>query len=295
MKKQIGYIGLGKMGNNMVERLVSHKWNVVAYDANSKLKVKGTKRASSIKDLVEQLGKNKLIWVMVPAGKPIESVLKELEKHLAKGDIIIDGGNSLYESTVMRGKQIEKKGIHFMDVGVSGGPSGARNGACLMIGGEKKIYTQLIPLFRDIAAPKAYGYMGKSGAGHFVKMVHNGIEYGMMQSIAEGFTILEKTPFKPDLKEVARVYNNKSVIESRLVEWLENGLAEYGDSFKGVSGSVDSTGEGAWTVDAAKHLKVSIPAIKAALDFRTALFWDTTALVFTCSTPLEARETFIFV
>ena len=270
MGKHIGYIGLGKMGKNMVERLRDKKWKITAYDVNPKTKVRGVKVTSSIGDLVNDLSSPRVIWVMVPAGKPIEAVLKELRKYLTKGDVVVDGGNSFYESSMKRAKLMEKKGINFLDVGVSGGPGGAKNGACLMIGGEKKDYSKLVPLFKDVAAPEAYGYMGKAGAGHFVKMVHNGIEYGMMQALAEGFEVLKKTPFQPDLKEVARVYNRRSVIESRLVGWLEDGFSQFGKDLAGVSGSVSHTGEGEWTVKTAKKLKVPVPIIKGAFDFRMA-------------------------
>lgn len=263
MKKQIGYIGLGKMGMSMVDRLKQKGWKVATHDVNGKGSVR------SLEQLVSVLWEPCTIWIMVPAGKPVDEVIDQLLPHLAKGDVVIDGGNSFYEDSIRRAKKLAKKGISFLDVGVSGGPATVRAGkSALMIGGEKKMFEKLKPLFQDLTRKESIGYMGKFGAGHFVKMVHNGIEYGMMQSLAEGFFLLRQAPFALDLEEIARVYNNGSVIQSRLAGWLEGGFAKYGKELKEVSGSVQHTGEGEWTVKTAKKLGVSTPAIKAALDFR---------------------------
>ena len=266
MKKQIGYIGLGKMGSVMVARLGKRGWSVATYDVN------GQGTAESIKQLVARLKKPRVIWMMVPAGDPVDRVLFQdngLVVLLEKGDIVLDGGNSFYEDSMRRSEKLQGIGVTFMDVGVSGGPATVQEGKpALMIGGDKKEFEKLKFLFRDLTRRESFRYMGESGAGHFVKMVHNGIEYGMMQSLAEGFVLLKQSPFGLDVQEVAGVYNHGSVIESRLTGWLEQGLKKYGQELKAVSGSVAHTGEGEWTVKTARKLQVFTPVIKAALDFR---------------------------
>jgi 6-phosphogluconate dehydrogenase len=268
---RLGYIGLGKMGYNMVVRLRERGYEVLAFDIDEKarkgIRAKGIKTADSLEILVKELIPPRLVWLMVPQEK-VEGVIKQISPHLKKADAIIDGGNSYYEDSVRRGKLLALKGIHFLDVGVSGGPKGARDGACIMVGGEKADYEKLKPLFRDLAFENGYGYMGKTGAGHFVKMVHNGIEYGMMQSLAEGFTILKESPFKLNLRHVAEIYDNGSVIESRLVGWLKTAYQKYGAELKEVSGAVGATGEGAWTVKTARKRGIPTPIIKGACDFR---------------------------
>ena len=273
MAKQIGYIGLGKMGMSMVARLKDKKWHVETYDVN------GRGSVQSVEQLANSLSKPRMIWIMVPAlakasaGKPayspVDNVIAKLLPHLTKGDIVIDGGNSFYVDSIRSGKKLAQRGISFLDVGVSGGPGTVRDGKpAFMVGGEKEIFAKLKPLFQDLTKKESFGYMGKSGAGHFVKMVHNGIEYGMMQALAEGFCLMERVPFALDLQEVARVYNNGSVIQSRLVGWLEAGFARYGRDLKEASGRVQHTGEGEWTVKTAKKFGVPVPAIKAAFGFR---------------------------
>ncbi len=270
--KEIGIVGLGKMGANLARRLMEKKWRVVGFNRTAadtkEMEKKGLTGAYSLKEVVEKLTSPRIIWVIVPAGKPTEDILDELAKYLEKGDILIDGGNSFYEDTIRRASKIERKGVHFLDVGTSGGPGGARTGPCLMIGGRKEVFRKIEPFFRELALPGSYGYFGKAGAGHFVKMVHNGIEYGMMQALAEGFAVMKKSPFKLDLKKVADVYNHRSVIESRLVGWLKDALEIFGEELNEVSGMVSHTGEGAWTVKTAKKLGVPVPIIKGAFDFR---------------------------
>lgn len=271
MKKEIGYIGLGKMGFGMVEHLLEKGYDVVVYDMNTamvdQLVSKGARKADTLPDLCSKISQARLIWVMVPHFA-VDAVLTEITPHLTSGDTVIDGGNSPYLETVRRGKALAEHGIHFLDAGTSGGPSGARNGACVMVGGDQAVYDQYKTLFEDISAPNAFGYMGSSGAGHFVKMVHNGIEYGMMQAIGEGFEVLKKSEFNINLTEAARVYNNQSVIESRLIEWLLNAYHVHGEGLDDISGEVDSTGEGAWTVEAAKHMGIATPIIEGSLHFR---------------------------
>lgn len=267
----LGYIGLGKMGLNMIKRLVGKGHNVVAYDLNKNAMIAaeacGASVAESPAKMASSLEAPRVIWLMLPHSV-VDEMIESLEPYLAPGDVLIDGGNSFYVDSAERAKKLAKKGIKIMDVGTSGGPSGALEGACLMIGGDKEVYVKYKSLFEDIAAPETYGYMGKSGAGHFAKMVHNGIEYGMMQAIGEGFEIMKKSEFDLNLQEVARVYNHRSVIESRLVGWLERAFQEQGADLKNISGEVAHTGEGKWTVEEAKKLGVPAPVIEAAFNFR---------------------------
>lgn len=272
MNKAVGIIGLGKMGSGIALQLVKKGWNVFGYNRTESitrdLERSGLQGTYSITSLVESLQPPRILWLMLPAGNVVDEMLQTLIPLLSKDDMIIDGGNSFYKDTIRRNTLLASRNIRFMDVGVSGGPDGARNGACLMIGGKKKDYDEIEPLLAAIAAPSAYGYVGQTGAGHFVKMVHNGIEYGMMQAIAEGFTILKKSPYSLNLAHVANVYNRKSVIESRLVGWLKNAFVLHGEELKEVSGSVGQTGEGAWTVSTARELKVAAKIIEEALTFR---------------------------
>ncbi|MCH8741530.1 decarboxylating 6-phosphogluconate dehydrogenase [Patescibacteria group bacterium] len=275
MKKEIGFIGLGKMGKNMVLRLRQRKWRAVVYDKNSRVKrelaKKGAIPADSLEDLVGKLTFPRVIWVMVPDGKPVDEVIfskKGLIKFLKKGDIIIDGGNSFYLDSIKRAKKLGNTGIEFLDVGVSGGPGGARTGACLMIGGKKKNFEKLKPLFKDLAVKNGFQFFPGKGTGHFVKMVHNGIEYGMMQSIAEGFNLMKNSPFKLDLKKVADIYNHSSVVESRLIYWLKRAFKRHGQNLKAVSGKVSHTGEGEWTIKIAKKWKMKVRVIEDSFQFR---------------------------
>ena len=270
---KLGYIGLGKMGHNMVERLAEKKHEVFAFDINEEARKavegKNVHIVSSIEELVASLEAPRVIWIMVPH-QEVEEVLGQVVMHLADGDTIIDGGNSPYRESMRRANALESTGINFVDVGVSGGPSGAQDGACIMVGGDKEDFTALEPLFRDLAAPGGYGHMGTHGAGHFVKMVHNGIEYGMMQAIAEGFSVMKKSEFSLDLQKISDLYNHQSVVASRLVGWLKEGFEEFGQEMEEVSGRVAASGEGEWTVETAKELGVPVKVIENALAFRVA-------------------------
>lgn len=285
IKKEVGIVGLGKMGSNIARHLVEKGWRVVGFnrspDVTKKLSQEGVVAAYSFKELREKLSRPCLVWLMLPAsakataGKPSTSPTDEvltgkngLVQFLETGDTIIDGGNSFYKDSIRRSRELERRKINFLDVGVSGGPAGARYGATLMVGGKKDLYGKLEPLFRDLSVKDGYGYMGANGAGHFVKMIHNGIEYGVMQAIAEGFAVLKKSKYKLNLKEISAVYNHGSVIESRLVGWLKKGLELHGEDLKGVSGSVGHTGEGEWTVKTAKEEGVKAKIIEEALKFR---------------------------
>jgi len=273
MKKKIGLIGLGKMGGNMAQRLVEKKWKVIGYDkvVNKRLKKRGLILVNSLEELITRISLPRLIWLMVPAGKSVDEILfgkNGLVKFLQKEDIVIDGGNSFYLDSVKREKKLSKKGVKFLDVGVSGGPSGARHGACLMIGGKERLFKKLENLFKDLSTKNGFQFFEGVGAGHFVKMVHNGIEYGMMQAIAEGFNLLKKSSYKLNLQKLARVYNNGSVVESRLVGWLEKAFKIHGQNLKKVSGRVDHTGEGEWTIKTAKKLGFPIKVIEESFKFR---------------------------
>jgi 6-phosphogluconate dehydrogenase len=268
---KLGYIGLGKMGYNMVELLLDKKHEVVAYNRSEgpvrKIAQRGAQPAGSFGELVSAVLSPRLIWIMVPY-QAVDPVLRELAPLLAKGDTVIDGGNSPYKDSIRRAKELEARGIDFIDAGVSGGPAGARNGACIMVGGRKEVFQKFETLFRDLSVPDGYGYMGRSGAGHFVKMVHNGIEYGMMQALAEGFAVMKASDFGLDLTKITDVYNHKSVIESRLVGWLQSAFQQYGEDLADVSDSVAQSGEGMWTVEAGKEFGVQTPVIQGALEFR---------------------------
>jgi len=271
---KLGYIGLGKMGMGMVQNMIEHGHEVVATN-RSKEPVDvavgyGAVGAYSYEELVANLEAPRTIWLMVP-WQSVDEVIGEMLPLLTEGDTIIDGGNSPYKETIRRAQEITSKGINFMDVGVSGGPSGARAGACMMVGGTKEDFLRYEQLIKDSSLTDGYGYMGGHGAGHFVKMVHNGIEYGMMQAIGEGFEVMQKAPeFTIDLTEVARVYNTGSVIESRLVGWLHKAFLEEGESLQNISGEVKHSGEGLWTVEAAKRNGVPVPIIEGSLEFREA-------------------------
>jgi 6-phosphogluconate dehydrogenase len=268
----IGYIGLGKMGVNMVTLLSEKKHQIVAFNRSKevyqKIKLPGVSTVDSIQELVEALPEKKIIWLMV-SHQAVDEMIKELIPLLNQGDIIIDGGNSKYTDSIRRAEELKQKGIMFMDAGVSGGPAGSRSGACVMIGGDKATFTELEQLFADIACPGGYLHVGKAGAGHFVKMVHNGIEYGMMQALAEGFDVLKNNQeFDLNLTEIAKLYNTKSVIESRLVDWLEKGFEQYGQELADFSGKASHSGEGQWTVETAKKLGIPVKVIEQSLQAR---------------------------
>ena len=270
---KLGYLGLGKMGFNMVERILEKGHQVVAYNRSpgplKRIARIGAHPSESIESMVQMLESPRLVWLML-SHQAVDTILGELAPLLEQGDTVIDGGNSPYRETMRRAQELASKGIAFIDAGVSGGPGGARNGACIMIGGEKEVFQKYEKLFRDLSVEQGYQYVGKAGAGHFVKMVHNGIEYGMMQALAEGFAVMKSSPFRLNLSDIAELYNHKSVIESRLVEWLRNAYEQYGEDLEEISGSVSHSGEGLWTVEAAKELGIPVPIIEGSLDFRVA-------------------------
>ncbi|AHA06616.1 6-phosphogluconate dehydrogenase (decarboxylating) [Bacillus toyonensis] len=267
---RVGLIGLGKMGLNLGKNLMDHKHEVVAFDLNTsaveEMKEYGATGVSSLSDLVQSLQSPRILWVMVPHAV-VDSVIDEVTPLLSKGDILIEAGNSHYKESIRRYEQLKKDGIHFMDAGTSGGMEGARNGACYMIGGDQEAWDIVEPIFRDTAVENGFLYAGKAGSGHFLKMVHNGIEYGMMAAIGEGFEILEKSEFDYDYEKVSRVWNNGSVIRSWLMELTENAFSKDAklDEIKGV---MHSSGEGKWTVETALDLQTATPVIAMSLLMR---------------------------
>lgn len=277
LKKQIGMIGLGKMGANMARHLVEAGWEVIGYNRTAavtqELEKEGVVGAYSLSELKEKLTGPRIFWVLVPAGAPVDEMIfgannDGLLSLAEPGDIIIDGGNSYYQDAIDRFAKIEPTGVKFMDVGVSGGPGGARNGACLMIGGDQASFDHLEPLFQAMTINNSYQFFPGVGAGHFAKMIHNGIEYGMMQAIAEGMAVLKASPFNYNLTDITKIYNNGSVIESRLVGWLKSGYEKYGEELEDISSSVNYTGEGEWTVNVAKKLDIPVPVIEDSFQFR---------------------------
>lgn len=268
----VGVAGLGKMGAGLARNLMDSGWRVVGWNRTASIAAamesEGLVAAESLADLVAGLRAPRVIWLMVPAGAPVDALVDELCGLLAPGDTVIDGGNSHHADAAARAERLSEVGVRFIDCGTSGGPAGARNGATLMIGGDRAAFEELEAMFADVAAPGAYRFFDGRGAGHFVKMVHNGIEYGMMQAIAEGFAVLHAAPFEFDLEQVADVYQHRSVIESRLVGWLEDAYADLGDELEGVSGVVGHSGEGEWTVLAGRELGVDTPVIEESLEFR---------------------------
>lgn len=236
---KIGFIGLGRMGMGLVQNLLDKGHEVVAYNRSSE-KVKeaegyGATGTYSIKELVDELEGKRVIWVMVTASA-VDEILNELEKYLKKGDIVIEGGNSYFEDSQRRALKLEKRGINFLDCGTSGGVEGARYGACMMIGGTKEAFSFVEGLFRDCCVTGGYAHVGKHGAGHFVKMVHNGIEYGMMAALGEGMEVMQESNLGLDLKRVAGVYAHGSIVEGKLASLLERGVKR--DDFDKIQGSV---------------------------------------------------------
>lgn len=269
-KLKIGFVGLGRMGENMVLNLLDHDYEVVVYNRTAEkmqnVAKAGATPSSSISELINLLPERKVVWLMVTAGA-LDQVISEVVPNLKEGDIIIDGGNSYYKDSQRRYAELKKLGISFMDVGTSGGMSGARNGACIMIGGDKESFNYTKEIFDSLATTNGYAYLGNSGAGHYVKMVHNGIEYGMMSAIGEGFEVIKDSDLNIDLKEVAKVYAHGSIVSSKLVSWLEEAYNEEG-YLESISGNVPK-GE---TEEEMKKLlaetKEKMPSLKNAIEVR---------------------------
>ncbi|WEG10954.1 decarboxylating 6-phosphogluconate dehydrogenase [Pullulanibacillus sp. KACC 23026] len=267
---KLGLIGLGKMGLNLGQNLMEHQHEVVAFDVNpgavEEITKMGAKGVSSLKELAQSLEKPRVLWVMVPHSV-VDVVISEVRPFLEEGDIVIDAGNSHYKESLRRYDDLKKDGISFMDCGTSGGMEGARYGACYMIGGDPESWEIVEPMFRDTAVENGYLYAGKAGSGHYLKMVHNGIEYGMMAAIGEGFEVLEKSQFDYDYEKVARVWNNGSVIRSWLMELTENAFSK-DPKLDELRGIMHSSGEGKWTVEEALDLQAATPVIAMSLLMR---------------------------
>lgn len=266
---KIGFIGLGKMGSNMVQRLLNNGHEIVAFaltvESVKKVEEKGAVGAGSLQDLVDKLKKPRVIWLMVPAGEATEKTISQITPLLEKGDILIDGGNSFYKDSMRRADELKKAGIFFLDAGTSGGVWGLKIGYCMMIGGDKDIFDKLEPVFKSLAPENGYAHVGPHGAGHFVKMVHNGIEYAMLQGYAEGFEIMNaKKEFNLNLGEIAGLWNHGSVIRSWLLELAEKVFKKEPD-LNSIRGYVEDSGEGRWTVEEAIEENISAPVITLSL------------------------------
>jgi len=265
---QLGFVGLGRMGSNMVTRLLQGGHSVVAWDVNADavraVAAAGARGAASLAELAGALAPPRAVWVMVPAGEPTEKTVRELTGLLAAGDTIVDGGNSYYKDDVRRAAELAPRGLFYVDAGTSGGIWGLRLGYCLMVGGPAPAVTRLEPVFRTLAPADGYLHVGQSGAGHYVKMIHNGIEYAMMQSYAEGFELMRESPYALDLPRVAALWNHGSVVRSWLLELAADALAE-DPHLESVKAYVEDSGEGRWTVEDAVEKAVPAPAITAAL------------------------------
>jgi len=271
---ELGMIGLGRMGGNMARRLMGGGHRLVVYDPIPKavkaLVKRGAVGTDSISELVRKLKKPRAVWLMTPSGSATEETINLLSTELSPCDIIIDGGNSNYTDSIRRAALLRDKGISFLDIGTSGGIWGLKEGYCLMVGGDRKAFTRMRPVFQILApsTDKGYGYVGPSGAGHFVKMIHNGIEYGLMQAYAEGFELLKaKDEFSLDLPEIAELWRHGSVIRSWLLDLVAAALSE-NPELKDVEAYVEDSGEGRWTVKEAIELAIPTPAISAALQRR---------------------------
>ena len=268
---RIGMIGLGKMGGNMAERLTQGGHQVVGYDQGvlppQRIKEIGLDVASSLADLVSRLPAPRAVWVMVPAGQPTQDTVDKLAELLSPGDLIIDGGNSKFTDDISRADALKPKGIHYMDAGTSGGVWGLKVGYCLMVGGEPADFALVEPILKTLAPPDGVMHCGPVGSGHFVKMVHNGIEYGMMQAYAEGFEILEASRYKLDLPKIANLWNQGSVVRSWLLELTALAL-EQDPGLDKLQPWVEDSGEGKWTVEESFATSVPAPVIALSLMMR---------------------------
>ena len=266
---QLGMIGLGRMGFNMSLRLIQHGHQMVVYDLNTQavgqLGDKGAGATTSIEDLVSKLNTPRAVWVMLPSGDPTEQTIQKLADLLQSGDIVIDGGNSNYKESMRRGEMLRAKGINFLDCGVSGGVWGLENGFCLMTGGNKDAYDHVEPIFAALAPEGGYAHVGAMGAGHYAKMVHNGIEYVMLQGYGEGFEILHKSSFGFSLEQLAELWMHGSVVRSWLLELAVRALDKEGNDLNEIKGWVADSGEGRWTVQEAIDLDVPAPTITLSL------------------------------
>jgi 6-phosphogluconate dehydrogenase len=268
---EIGFVGLGRMGMNMVTRIMRGGHRVVAFDRNPErvreAEAGGAVGAATPADLVARLAPPRAVWIMVPAGPPTEESVATLARLLARDDVVVDGGNTRFHDDARRAVELSGAGIHYVDVGTSGGVWGLEVGYCLMVGGEEPIFRRLEPVFRTLAPENGYAHVGTHGAGHYVKMVHNGIEYGMMQAYAEGFALMHASPFGLDLPAVARLWTHGSVVRSWLLE-LAAGALEEDPRLERIKGWVEDSGEGRWTLQEGLDRDVPLWAIAASLFVR---------------------------
>jgi len=262
---QLGMIGLGRMGSGMTERLRDAGHDVFTYDPNVEART-----ADSLADLKKQLEAPRAFWLMVPAGKITEDVVHDLLELVDEGDTIVDGGNSNFRDSKRRYAEAQQRGIHFVDAGVSGGIWGLEVGFCLMVGGDDEPVRRLEPIFESLAPEEGYAHVGPSGAGHFVKMVHNGIEYGLMQSYAEGFEIMDHAEYDLDLHQMSGIWRNGCVVRSWLLELLHSAFEEHGSKLEDIAPYVEDSGEGRWTINEAINENVPAPVIAASLFARFA-------------------------
>jgi 6-phosphogluconate dehydrogenase len=265
---EIGFVGLGKMGLNMVTRLQRDKHRVVVYDRNAdavkQAEGQGCVGSASLSDLVSKLSPPRAVWIMVPSGAPTEETVRAAAALLSAGDVIIDGGNTHFHDDVRRAAELKTKGIHYVDVGTSGGVWGLKLGYCMMAGGEAPVVKRLEPVLKTLAPEDGWAYMGAHGAGHYVKMIHNGIEYSMMQGYAEGFELMSKSDYKLDLAGIAHLWMHGSVVRSWLLE-LAAGELDEDPRLEKLKGYVQDSGEGRWTILDALDKDVPVPTLTAAL------------------------------
>jgi 6-phosphogluconate dehydrogenase len=265
---QLGFVGLGRMGLNMVTRLMRGGHQIAAYDrsadAVARAATAGAQGASSLEALVADLTPPRAVWVMVPAGDPTETTVAALSTLLSPNDVIIDGGNTNFHDDVRRAQSLVEKRVHYIDAGTSGGIWGLQEGYCLMVGGEADVCTRLEPIFLTLAPPDGYLRVGDHGAGHYVKMIHNGIEYGLMQAYAEGFELMHESPYKVDVGAIAGLWNHGSVVRSWLLELAARALADDRD-LASLTGYVDDSGEGRWTLKEGIDLGIPLPVMTAAV------------------------------
>ena len=266
---RLAMIGLGRMGGNMSERLMKGGHEVVVYDRTAEVTQRyvalGGTGATNLSDITSKLKSPRIVWIMVPSGKPVDETIASLLPGLNKGDVIIDGGNSNFHDSMRRAADLQAKGINFIDCGTSGGIWGLANGYCLMIGASPETFKLCEPIFKTLAPPNGYAHMGPPGSGHYVKMIHNGVEYGMLQAYAEGYEILHASKdFKLDLHKIAAVWNQGSVVRSWLNELAEIAFQKDND-LKDLRGYIEDSGEGRWTVQEAIDLDVPAPVITLSL------------------------------
>lgn len=268
---QLGMVGLGRMGAGMSQRLLQDGHQVAVYDrsqdAMKALAGKGATPNNSLQDLGQRLKPPRIVWLMIPSGPPIDDTIQQLQSTLSPGDIVIDGGNSNFHDSVRRSEALQSQQIEFLDVGVSGGVWGLKEGFCLMIGGKEPVYKTVEPIFKSLAPPEGYAYVGPAGAGHYSKMVHNGIEYSLLQGYAEGFEILKASPYNYDLRQLSSLWNHGSVIRSWLLELAEDAF-QRDPNLDHIRGYVEDTGEGRWTLEEAIEHAVPAPALAMSLFMR---------------------------